>query len=153
MKYKKYLPAQIALAMVILFADRITKMLALAHCRTEQVISSFASCILTFNRGISWGMLHDSSEGVFWAVTMMIACITAYLAYIMVQRMRAGDPALGYVCVVAGSVSNLIDRVMYGAVIDFISHSFWGWHFPVFNVADVCIVVGIILIFIDSVKK
>jgi signal peptidase II len=151
MNYKKYFVAQIALATLILLADRITKMLALAYCATERVISPFASCILTFNRGISWGMLHDSCEGVFWAVTVMIACITAYLAYIMIERLRAGDPALGYVCVVAGSVSNLIDRVMYGAVIDFISHSFWGWQSPVFNVADIYIVCGIIWIFISSV--
>lgn len=150
MHYKKYFITQIVLATFILLADRITKMLALTHCATEKVLSSFTTCILTFNRGISWGMLHDSNEAIFWAVTLMIACITGYLAYLTWQRLQAGDQALGYVCVVAGSVSNLIDRVMYGAVIDFISHSFWGWQFPIFNVADIYIVCGIFWILIDS---
>lgn len=150
MNFKKYYSAQIALAIIILLADRITKTLALTYCTTERVINSYASCILTFNRGISWGMLHDSSNGVFWGVTLMIACITAYLGYLTLQRMRAGDSAFGYVCVVAGSVSNLIDRLMYGAVIDFISHSYGGWNFPVFNLADVYIVCGIMMILYES---
>lgn len=151
MKENKYFIAQLALAVVILLADRITKMLALTYCVTERVLSPYASCILTFNRGISWGMLHNSGEGAFWAVTAMIAVITGYLAFITVQRMRMGDPALGYVCVVVGSFSNLIDRVVYGGVIDFIAHTFWGWQFPVFNVADIYIVGGIFWILIDSI--
>lgn len=150
MNFRKYFIAQIALAITILLADRITKMLALTYCATERVINSYASCILTFNRGISWGMLHDANNGVFWGVTLMIASITAYLAYLTLQRLRAGDAAFGYVCVVAGSLSNLIDRLMYGAVIDFISHSYGDWHFPVFNLADVYIVCGIMMIFYES---
>jgi len=137
---------QLALAVVILVADRLTKLLALAYCASEQVISPFVSCALTFNRGISWGMLHDANGTVFGMVTVLIACITGYIAYLGVQRSRVGDPAIGYVCVVAGSVSNLADRVIYGGVVDFISFSLSGWNFPVFNVADAFIVCGVMLI-------
>lgn len=131
------------LAVMILFFDRVSKMIALRDCVTEQKITSFLSCALTFNRGISWGMLHDANTWVFVLVTVLIACVTAFIAYLTLTRLQKGLWSIGYVCVVAGSLSNLVDRVMYGAVVDFISFSFAGWHFPVFNIADICIVLGI----------
>lgn len=134
------------LACGIIAADRFTKIIALAHCASEQIITSFASCVLTYNRGISWGMLHDSQDGVFWLVTILIASVTVYIAYLGIERWRMGESVVSYVCVVAGSVSNVIDRILYGAVIDFIYFSWGGWHFPVFNVADIFIVCGVFMI-------
>lgn len=131
------------LAVMILFFDRVSKMIALRDCVIEHKITSFLSCALTFNRGISWGMLHDANNWVFVLVTVLIACVTAFIAYLTLTRLQQGLWSIGYVCVVVGSISNLIDRVMYGAVVDFISFSYAGWHFPVFNIADAFIVFGI----------
>ncbi len=145
-QHKKYLFIHLSLASVILFLDRITKFYALTRCAIEQKVTSFLSCALTFNRGISWGMLHYANGYVFAFVTALIAVITAYLAYLGWQKMKDGESVIGYVLVVAGSVSNIIDRMLYGAVVDFISFRLFGWDAPVFNVADVCIVFGVMII-------
>lgn len=139
----------------VLIIDQLTKCIALKLCAIEQVISSFLTCHITFNRGISWGMLHHADESIFWLITILIAMITLYIAYLGWRRMRAGEWAIGYVLVVAGSISNVIDRIIYGGVVDFIAFSFGGWEFPVFNVADMCIVggVGIIMVSLNSFDK
>lgn len=130
----------------IIGIDQLTKYLALNGCFAPKLISPFLYCNLTFNRGISWGILHDSNHQVFALVTAVIVVITVYLAYVGVQQVRAGKLGIGYACVVAGSFANLIDRFLYGAVIDFILFSYKGWHFPIFNVADIFIVLGVFLI-------
>lgn len=150
MHINRFLVTNAVLAFLIVILDQITKGYAITHCSAEQKISSFFSCHLTFNRGISWGMLHDANSLVFLLVTLLIGCITAFIAYLALARMREGLWAFGYICVVAGSVSNLIDRVQYGAVVDFISVSMFGWDFPIFNIADAFIVGGIMMILGES---
>lgn len=146
MNYSMFLFLHAHLAFMILFFDRVSKIIALRDCVIEKKITSFFACALTFNRGISWGMLHDANNWVFVLVTVLVACVTAFIAYLTLTRLQKGLWSIGYVCVVAGSVSNLVDRVIYGAVVDFISFSYAEWHFPVFNIADVCIVGGIMMI-------
>jgi signal peptidase II len=141
---KKYFVHSLVLIALITILDRITKIYALSHCAIEQRVTSFLSCALTFNRGISWGMLHHANGYVFVLVTAFIAAITAYIAYLGWQRIQAGEWAMGYMLVVIGSISNIIDRIVYGAVVDFIAFTLFGWNAPVFNVADVCIVVGVL---------
>src|SRR5260221_10836169 len=95
------------LAFDILVLDRVSKWLALNYCIKEQSITSFLSCNLTFNRGISWGMLHDANSMVFTLVTVLIACITAFITYLAIMRLREGLWSIAYICVAAGSLSNL----------------------------------------------
>ena len=64
----------------------------------------------------------------------------------MIERKKAGDIILGQVLVVAGGFGNLCDRVWYGYVIDFIHVHYKQWSYPYFNVADMCIVVGVFII-------
>ena len=54
--------------------------------------------------------------------------------------------SISYVCLIAGTVGNLLDRIFYGAVTDFLSFNFWGYHYPIFNLADIMIVVGAFLL-------
>lgn len=143
--YQRLFPV-LSLAGFIIAFDRVTKLISLRSCITEQKISSFLSCQLTFNRGISWGMLHDANGFVFWLVTSFIGLLTAYLAYLGLQLVREGKNGLAYFAVAAGSCANLIDRLIYGAVIDFILFSWNGWAFPIFNVADIFIVCGVFFI-------
>lgn len=133
---------------IVLFAcvaiiDRITKYLALTYCNQTANTDSFISWCLSFNRGISWGMFHSDNEWQFLAVSSIITGITLILASYATIRYMNHQVILGEILVLAGSFSNLFDRFMYGGVVDFILLSYNGWSFPVFNCADVCIILGL----------
>jgi signal peptidase II len=129
--------------------DRITKYIALSYCSQVQRADSLISCYLSFNRGISWGMFHSDNEMPFLVVSLVITGITLALASYAAIRYMNHQLILGEILVLAGSCFNLVDRFMYGGVVDFILLSYGGWSFPVFNCADVCIVIGIGLIFFE----
>ena len=137
------------LGALICIVDRISKMAALMWCAgAAQTITSFLSCQVFFNRGIAWSFLHSESDSIFIGVSVVIACITAIVGWHAYYQYMRGRLIIGEVCVIAGSFSNLIDRAVYCGVIDFIVFSYNNFSWPVFNVADAVIVLGVgIMIF------
>src|SRR5579863_239204 len=132
------------LAAVIFIVDRVTKMMALAYCAEDVCrINSFLSFELVFNRGISWGILHSASDLVFVLVSLIIAMVTALLCWSAYYNYVCGVPIVAEMLIIAGSIFNLIDRVIYGGVIDFIVLSYGNVSWPVFNIADAAIVLGV----------
>ena len=75
---------------------------------------------VTFNRGISWGILNYSHGGIFFYVTLGILVLTAALIGYAFLRLREGKPIIGELLVIAGSLSNSIDRLVHKGVVDFI---------------------------------
>lgn len=135
----------------ILIIDRITKLAALAYAQVPYIINDYLSFELIFNRGISWGIFHDATGIVFFIVSTIIAIITAFLVWHTYYLYRCKKPIVGHVCIIAGSVANLIDRVIYGGVIDFILLSYGSYSWPVFNIADMAIVCGVgLLVLLDE---
>jgi len=124
--------------------DRITKSFALECCVDKTYYyNSFLSYDLVINRGISWGMFHSTVPMNFLLVSVVIALVTVILCGHAYYLFKIGSSIVGHVFVIAGSLSNLVDRVYFGGVIDFIILSFGGYSWPVFNIADVAIVIGI----------
>lgn len=142
----------ILLGFTIFLLDRITKLAALAYCAQEAcVVNPYFSFDVVFNRGVSWGMLHSSTNSLFISVSAVIAIITAFLCWHAYHNWRAGNTIIGHVCIIAGSIGNLVDRALYAGVIDFILLSYKTVSWPVFNVADAAIVLGVfLLIFFDE---
>jgi signal peptidase II len=83
----------------------------------------------------------------------MIMAITAGVAWYAYEQYKEGHNVVGETLVVAGSVSNIIDRFWYGGVVDFIEFSYGTWIWPSFNIADMCIVFGIAIMLISHIKK
>lgn len=131
------------LALGILAFDRISKWYAMSNWQLPQQINQFLSFELTYNRGISWGLFHSANGCIFGTVSLIIASVTLMVAALAVQKIKEGDCIIGETLIVAGSVSNLIDRALYGGVVDFILLSYGEYSWPVFNVADMAIVVGV----------
>ncbi len=129
-----------------LLIDRITKAFAVSHFK-EQGLTLFPGFNLTliFNRGISWGMLNFESTPKFRLLTLLIISVVLAFLYFAVQHYQKDEFLLGETLVLTGAISNIIDRFIYGGVVDFI-HISWPLHWPVFNIADSFIVVGIGLI-------
>jgi signal peptidase II len=95
------------------------------------------------NRGISWGMFHSSNLIVFVAVSLLIGFVTFIVLLHALYCFKKNVGILGHVLVITGSLSNLIDRALYGGVIDFIILSYHYYTWPVFNCADIAIVCGV----------
>lgn len=156
--------AYAVVAAVTLFVDRITKLWAVEWLPVPQKINDYLSFELAFNRGVSWSFLSSESPLVFTLVSVLVATITAGLMVYAVSRARSGYAIYAEVLVVCGSLSNLVDRALYQGVVDFIALSYtvtaptpfsagtvYAW--PIFNIADICIVGGVIWMVISSWRE
>jgi signal peptidase II len=139
------------LALAILTIDQFTKWLALTSLDPYQFreVTSFFNLVLVWNRGVSFGMLNTLGDYGPWLLTLLAGGIGAFL---IVWLMRETRPVtrLALWLVLAGAVGNAIDRVRFGAVVDFLDFHAFGYHWPAFNVADSAIVIGAGLILLDS---
>ncbi len=137
----------------IFFIDRATKYGALLYCQQLCYVNQFLSFDFALNRGISWGLLHSQSDWIFTLVSLVIFLVTLWVMWLAWQRLVAGHWIFGEALIIAGSLSNIFDRVVYGGVIDFIVLSYKDWSWPIFNVADASIVLGVGIMFLHYYKK
>ncbi|MDR3550674.1 MAG: signal peptidase II [Candidatus Babeliales bacterium] len=127
--------------------DRVVKQYALDHWTNPQEVNQFLSFQLVFNRGVTGGLFHTENPFWFIILSIFVACIALTLGIYAYMRWRDAGIIFGEALVLSGAFSNLIDRVLFGGVIDFIALSWGDWYFPVFNIADSCIVIGVLIIF------
>lgn len=99
---------------------------------------------LAINRGAAWGVFADFQMLLLIIRILVILGMVLYLVFINHDRLID----LPLVLVISGAIGNVVDFFLYGYVIDFFHFNFWGYHFPVFNVADSAITVGVIWLFL-----
>ena len=140
-----------ALAAVILVADQITKWWALRDLRFGEpvpVVDGLFSFTLVMNPGLAFGMLSGIPESVRWMVGLLSLGAVVVLALLAARLLPTGGVwtrlALGLIF--GGAVGNLIDRLRFGAVVDFLDFYWRSYHWPAFNVADSAITVGVTII-------
>ncbi len=97
------------------------------------------------NRGSAWGLFADHHN---WLLALRVLMVMG-LAYYGIFKLKSDRFALPYTMILAGAIGNIIDCFVYGYVVDMFHFVFFGWHYPVFNVADssICIGVGLFLIY------
>jgi len=139
----------------IFVIDRITKWWALrVACEAPlKIYGDYISCIVTYNRGISWSMLTFEHTLGFALVTTLTIGMMLLLCHYIMERHRTGTLIIGELLVLGGGVANIYDRFIYGGVLDFILLQYGTWSFPVFNVADVAIVGGIGIMLYDALIR
>lgn len=137
------------LGIALFVIDRMTKMKALLACQDRFVINPWLSFDLAFNRGISWGFFYSTATPLFVFISTIIGIVTFIIALMGISRFLAGHTIFGELLVVVGSLSNIIDRFYYQGVIDFIELSWNGYTWPLFNIADMCIVGGIFIMVME----
>lgn len=141
----------IILFLSIVISDRITKLIALNKFNTEYIVNKYLSFELIFNRGISFGLFNSEYNYLFIFITTVIVLVTTIWAYHSYIRLKSGDIIVGEIAILAGSLSNILDRFIYGGVVDFIIFDFGYFIFPAFNIADASIVCGVLYIFYKTI--
>lgn len=137
----------IALTVVVL--DLISKQMVLAWILPAQRIRLFPGLDLThvYNHGAAFSFLNDAGGWQRYFFIGLALAICSYLAFWLYQLPRSERwLSLGLTLILGGAVGNLVDRVIYGYVIDFILVYYGSWSFPVFNIADSAISVGATLV-------
>lgn len=137
------------LGVLVVVIDRYTKIWVLDRLDGVRTITDYLSFDFVLNRGISWGMFNNDSEGTFLLITAAVVGLILFLATFAWNRFKHDHLILGEVLVLGGAISNLVDRFLYRGVVDFIVFSYEGWSFPAFNVADTCVVVGVCMMLIS----
>ena len=143
----------ITISIGVLILDRVTKLYALEHFGVEQKVFQFLSFELVINRGISWGILNSSSTFTFLCVVLLTLLVTCALGIYAYRRILQGYTIVGELLVFTGSLSNILDRVLYNGVVDFILVHIQSWSWPVFNIADSAIVLGVVCMMIQLIKQ
>ncbi len=127
--------------------DRLSKIYA-SRFLTDTDISIFPGLkfSLMFNTGISFSLFASSSGVIAWELTALIAVIVALLivAWRFYARSLVAD--IGFGLIIGGAIGNFVDRLCIGGVIDFIELYYGRWSWPTFNIADIAIVGGFLLI-------
>lgn len=111
-------------------------------------VTGFFNLVPVWNTGVSFGLLGDSSTSRWILVALALAIVVVLLVWLM--RAGTGIVVFALVLIVGGALSNVIDRVLYGAVIDFVDIHAFGFHWPAFNIADMSIVIGTALLLYDG---
>lgn len=149
-----------SLAAIVLVADQLSKWLILTHVmdpfsdplmgqgRVIEV-TSFFNVVMVWNQGVSFGLFSNDSPYGPWLLSGVALVISGFLTvWLRKAENRLIAAALGLV--IGGAIGNVIDRLRFGAVADFLDFHLAGWHWPAFNIADAAIVIGVGLILIEG---
>jgi len=149
----------IALALSVFALDRISKTIILNILddlgRVDIYINSFFSLFLVWNKGIGFGLFSFDKNYIYNGITLFILIINLIIVYLIYKEK---DPKTYFLAIIlGGSFGNLFDRYYYAAVPDFIDLNYNGYHWFIFNVADIFITLGIICLilaeFLNYKKK
>jgi signal peptidase II len=143
----------IVLGMALLFSDFVTKAYVyhLLSCHDPTGIRCVEIPVfydffgvdflisLAVNKGAAWGFFADFQMALLIIRILVILGIFTYLFFFN-QNLRIVPP---FVLVLAGAIGNVVDFFLYGSVVDFLHFNLWGYHFPIFNLADTWITLGV----------
>jgi signal peptidase II len=148
--------AYLMLAGAIVMIDQTTKSWAVSRLRFDgpmEVIPNFLNFTYAFNTGVAFSLLNDHGDPGRWGLSIVGIIAGVLVLYFFWRTPRSDDRMLGaLVLLLAGIIGNVVDRIRLGFVIDFIDVQFGSWHYPTFNVADISIVTGAVIMIIDTFR-
>jgi len=145
----------LAIATLVLLLDQLSKWSALSNLKLgipEEVLP-FMNWLLLFNPGAAFSFLAQSSGWQRWFFTILGLAASLYILWLL--RKNQSDKMLSWALslILGGALGNVLDRIMFGAVVDFIDLHYGNWHWPAFNIADSAICIGAALIVFSELRK
>jgi signal peptidase II len=152
----------LGLALVILLADQFTKVLIVGSFQwgDSQTVTSFFNLVRVHNSGAAFSFLANAGGWQRWFFTGIGVVATVFIVYLLRSHASQTLFCFALSLVLGGAVGNVIDRLLYGHVIDFLDFH-WDWlaplfyqgHFPAFNIADSAISVGTVCLIVDELRR
>jgi len=145
----------LAVAALIVIVDQLSKIAIskLLAAKGFLKITSFFNLVLAYNKGAAFSFLASGGGWQRWFFTGISLAVSLYLLYLLKRHAAQRMFCWALTLLLGGAVGNLIDRVWYGHVIDFLDFHIGSWHWPAFNVADSAICLGVFLFILDELRR
>lgn len=132
---------------IILFIDIISKRLVInlmIEDESIKIIKNFFSLTYAKNEGVAFSLMDGYVPLIIISTILVLFMIFKYIKDNAISR----SDIIGYSFVIGGAIGNLVDRVVYGYVVDFLDFNIFGYNYPIFNLADTFIVIGVIILLV-----
>ena len=143
----------LVIILIVFIFDRATKLYILKLVEVENsvdlYITSYLNLFLIWNKGIAFGLFSIDESIIYNSITILIGLIIVSILYMMLKNNNI--QRYFFALIAGGALGNLYDRVVYTAVPDFIDLHFYGFHWFVFNVADIFITIGVFCLILVEV--
>ena len=140
------------ISLVVLFIDQIIKFVVSNSNINMEIISNFLSLKYAQNTGIAFSLLPNSR-----VLILIISIVLLIVIFSIIKKEYVNKKEIIYDIsfglLIGGILGNLIDRLFRGYVIDFISLKLLNYYFPIFNIADLCITIGVIILILIELTK
>jgi signal peptidase II len=144
----------LALATVVLVLDQASKAWVLATFRLmeSQIVTPFFNLVFVFNSGAAFSFLAGAGGWQKWFFVVLALGISLWLLTLLRRHAQERLMPAALALILGGAIGNLVDRLRFDAVVDFLDFHLAGHHFPAFNVADSAITVGVALMLLHQFR-
>ena len=142
----------LAIVAVTIIVDQLTKFLVVKYMPLGQsisVIDNFLYITSHRNEGAAWGILQGKMIFFYVVTLVVIGLVILWIRKLDIKKEKLLVIALSLI--LGGALGNFIDRVMYQHVVDFINTYIFGYDFPIFNIADSALCIGVFLMAVDAI--
>lgn len=145
----------VGIAIIVTLLDQLTKitMVRLLAYGQSDPVTSFFNLVMVYNKGAAFSFLADQPGWQRYFFTGISVLASLFILWMLKRHPGQRLFCWALALILGGALGNLIDRVAYGHVIDFLDFHLAGWHWPAFNVADSAITVGALLFVLDEFRR
>ncbi|MDH4285058.1 MAG: signal peptidase II [Gallionellaceae bacterium] len=142
----------LGLSALIIIIDQISKLWVSGHFSYGEVlpVTGFFNLVLAHNKGAAFSMLSDAGGWQRWMFSAIAIIASIWITWLLRRHPQQKLFCFALSMILGGALGNLIDRISYGYVVDFLDFHWSGHHFPAFNAADSAITCGAALLLLDS---
>jgi signal peptidase II len=145
----------LAWALVVVLIDQFTKVLILGYYQLgdSTPVTSFFNVVRVHNTGAAFSFLANAGGWQRWLFTGIGVAAAGLILWMLKSHPGQKLFAFAMASILGGAIGNVLDRVLYGYVVDFLDFYWRGWHFPAFNVADSAITLGAACLILDELMR
>jgi signal peptidase II len=145
----------LAWALLLIVVDQITKQWILAHYQLGDFtpITAFFNIVRAHNTGAAFSFLADAGGWQRWLFTAIGVVATVVIVWQLHAHRGQRLLGLALASILGGAIGNVVDRLQHGYVVDFLDFYWGASHFPAFNVADMAISIGAVLLILDELRR
>ncbi|WP_432258129.1 signal peptidase II [Cupriavidus sp. TMH.W2] len=144
-----------AFALLVVLLDQFFKIVIVRSFTygESRPVTRFFNLVLVYNKGAAFSFLADAGGWQRWFFTGLGLVVGAFIVWLLYRHTGQRMFCFAVSLILGGAVGNVIDRVVYGHVIDFLDFYVRNYHWPAFNVADCAITVGAVLLIVDELRR